>query len=86
MLDEQEFRRHEAQHRISQEFQPLVAVQPGGAVLVGVGSVAQRLGQQGRVPEGVIQFFLQFLHSVPLQKETPRGRRGMFLYFSFPAI
>ena len=86
MLDEQKFRRHEAQHGVSQKLQPLVAVQPGGAVLVGVGAVAQRLGQQGRIPERVIQFFLQFLHCVLLQKETPLRQRGVFLYFSFPAI
>ena len=60
----QELRRHESQHGISQKLQPLVAVQSGSPVLVGVGAVVQRLLQQGRIPEGIVQFFLQFPHDI----------------------
>ena len=81
VVAEQELRRDEAQYGVPQELQPLVAVQPGGPVLVGVGAVAQRLLQQSRVPEAVIQFFLQVPHIVsPIRKpRCPRGSLQMLI-------
>ena len=49
----------DAEHRVAEEFQPLVVRQP--AVLVGVGAVRQRALQQAGVDldaEGVGQFLL----------------------------
>ena len=63
---EQKVRRHHAQHRVAQKFQPLVALQPLAPVLVGVGAVGQRPLQQRPVREGVTQFFLQLVHTLPL--------------------
>ena len=58
MLRKQEFCRHKPQHGIPQKLQPLVAVQVVGAMLIGIGTVAQRLTEQSGISEGIIQFFL----------------------------
>ena len=69
----QVLRGDEAQHRIAQEFQPLVAADMLAPVLVGVGAVVQRALQQRRVTEGIAQLFFQSFHVCLLKKYDPAG-------------
>ena len=61
MLAVQMLRRYEAQHRVAQKLQPLVAADAHGAVLVGVGAVIQRPPQQRRIVEPIAQPFFQLM-------------------------
>ena len=61
MLAVQKVRRHEAQHRVAQELQPLVAGDAHAAVLVGVGAVVQCAPQQLRIVEAIAQPLLQLM-------------------------
>ena len=61
MLAVQKVRRHEAQHRIPQKLQPLVAADAHGAVLVGVGAVVQRSAQQLLILELIAQSLFQLM-------------------------
>ena len=54
-------RRHEAQHRVAQKLQPLVAGDAHAPVLVGVGAVVQGAAQQLTVGERIAQPFLQLI-------------------------
>ena len=64
MLGKQILRRHKAEHAVTQEFQALVAEKVCAAVLVGIGAVAQSLGEQGSAAEAVAQLTFQFLQGV----------------------
>ena len=57
-------RRDEAEHAVAQKLQPLVAHALRAAVLVGIGAVAQSLGEQGSAAEAVAQLTFQFLQGV----------------------
>ena len=50
---EQMLRHHQAQNGVPQEFQPFVAGGALPAVLIGIGTVGQRIFQQRLVPERV---------------------------------
>ena len=50
----------EAQDRVAQEFQPLVAAQVFLPVFVGIGTMPHRVFQQALVPEGVAEGLFQF--------------------------
>ena len=64
MLGKQILRRHKAEHAVTQEFQALVAEKVCAAVLVGIRAVAQRLFEQRRIFEMILQLFFQGLHGV----------------------
>ena len=55
-------RHHEAEHRVAQKLQPLVALAAVAAVLVGIRAVREGIHQQLLVAEGIIKFFLYGLH------------------------
>ena len=59
---EEILRRHKAEHAVTQEFQALVAEKVCAAVLVGIRAVAQRLFEQRRIFEMILQLFFQGLH------------------------
>ena len=50
-------RRHHAQHRVTQKFQPLIALGTLGLVLVGVRAVGQGVLQQCPIRKAIAQLF-----------------------------
>ena len=65
-------------HRVPQKFQPLIALQSLGLVLVGVGAVGEGVFQKGPVGKPVTQLFFQCLHGrSSLSKPEPRREAGL---------
>ena len=62
VLGKQILRRDKAEHAVAQKFQALVAEKVRPAVLVGIRAVAQRLFEQRRIFEMILQLFFQGLH------------------------
>ena len=62
----QEIRRHDAEYRVAQELQPLIALAGVRMALVGIGAVGQRRFEKLLVFKLIADFFFQtsyFVHS-----------------------
>ena len=75
LLPIEKVRRHMAQDRVAQEFQPLIALAAIVPPLVGVGTVGQGRLQQTPVPEAISDFSLKLLHITPLSVSYRRYAR-----------
>ena len=77
----------EAQHRVAQKFQPLVAGDVRAAMLVGIGAVVQGRLQQRRVAERIAQLLFQCFHtSVSFEKIRPVRVVFFVSYISQPSL